>query len=359
MRGTSNFTSPRAWRERTASFGLPSLDLPAEVGGANWPATKMIEVFRHVGRANLNFRDIVGGAHARPLLHSKNEKVKEIVRLVATGKGYVAIAITEPEVGSNVAGITSTSKKVEGGYLLTGKKLFNARLEQATHVIVFAQGTTAVAGKLSVFVLPLDTPGLHVEKLEAHGLTGNSFGGLTFDKLFVPDDYLIGKDGDGLRIFFEHFLYWRLMQTAAAIGTAEDALDQMAARLKTREAFGGPIGRFTHLQQPIGQHSIELRMAYALATDVAVQIDAGDYEGARPLICGLKAEGVEIALRAVDAATRAFGGEGYSTRVDLGDRLRDLNGLRIADGTTDVMRMEVVRGLFGREFWDMAVEVKD
>jgi alkylation response protein AidB-like acyl-CoA dehydrogenase len=100
-------------------------------------------------------------------------------------------------------------------------------------------------------------------------------------------------------------------------------------------------------------------MAYALAKEAARMIDDGKYSEARPLICGLKAEGVENALAAVDAAMRAFGGEGYSNRVDLGDRLRDLTGLRIADGTTDVMRMEVVRHTFGSEFWEMAIKSYD
>jgi alkylation response protein AidB-like acyl-CoA dehydrogenase len=359
LRGTDDFLSPRAWRERTAPFGLPGLDLPVKYGGSEWPASKMLEIFKHAGRYNLNLRDVVGGAHVRPLLKSTNPEVLEIVRQVAGGKGYIAIAITEPTAGSDVSAIKSTSRKVDGGYLLSGTKRFNARLDQATHVIVFTQGTTGDRGKLSVFVVPINTPGLHIERLEAHGLTGNSYGGLSFKDLFVPESHLIGKDGEGLGIFHEHFLYWRLMQTAAAIGTGENALEQMAERLKTREAFGAPIGRFTHLQQPIGQYTTELRMAHSLAKEAAALIDRGDYKSARTLINGLKAEGVESALSAVDAATRAFGGEGYSNLVDLGDRLRDLNGLRIADGTTDVMRMDVVRKTFGEVFWEMAVQSND
>lgn len=359
LQATESFLSPRAWRDKTAAFGLPGLDLPVKYGGSDWPASKMIEIFKHAGRYNLNLRDVVGGAHVRPLLKSTNPEVLDIVRQVANGKGYMAIAITEPSTGSDVTAIKSISRKVDGGYLLTGQKRFNARLDQATHVIVFTQGTTGISGKLSVFVIPIDTPGLHVERLMAHGLTGNSYGGLQFKNLFVPDSHLIGEDGEGLSIFFEHFLYWRLMQTAAAIGTGEHALEQMADRIKTREAFGAPIGRFTHLQQPIGQYMTELRMAYSLAREAAAMIDRSDYKSARVLINGLKAEGVENALSAVDAATRAFGGEGYSSLVDLGDRLRDLNGLRIADGTTDVMRMDVVRQSFGEVFWQMAIEAKD
>lgn len=357
LRGTEKFLSPRAWRKTTAAFGLPGLDLPVAFGGEGWKAVDMIEVFRHAGQYNLNFRDVVGGAHVRPLLSSESPEVLDIVRQVAKGDGYVAIAITEPTAGSDIRAIRSTARRVDGGYLLTGTKRLNARLDQATHLILFTQGTTGVEGDLSVFVLPIDTPGLKIEHLAAHGLTGNSYGGVSFKDVFVPESHRLGEDGKGMSLFFRHFLYWRLMQTAAAIGTGEDALRQMADRIKSREAFGSPIGRFTHLQQPIGQHTTELKMAYALAKQAAQRIDQEDFgPETRALICGLKAEGVEVALNSVDAAMRAFGGEGYSTLVDLGDRLRDLNGLRIADGTTDVMRMEVVRWTFGHEFWEMAVE---
>jgi alkylation response protein AidB-like acyl-CoA dehydrogenase len=253
----------------------------------------------------------------------------------------MAISVTEPDVGSDVTAIKSVARAVDGGYRLTGSKRYNARLEQASHVIIFTQSSKQKG--LSAFVIPINHPGLKIEKLTAHGLIGNSFGGLQFDDIFVPADSMLGDDGAGMSIFFEHFIYWRLMQTAAALGTAEQALEQMADRLITRQANGGPIGRFTHLQQALGKHTTQLKMARALTKEAARLIDQGNYEAARPLVNGLKAEGVEIALEAVDAAVRAFGAEGYSTRVDLGDRLRDLNGLRIADGTTDVMRMDVVR----------------
>ncbi|HQR05670.1 MAG TPA: acyl-CoA dehydrogenase family protein [Gemmatales bacterium] len=355
LQGTPEYLSPRVWREKTASFGLPGLDVPTALGGSNWTALKTMEVFRHAGEHNLNFRDIVGGAHARVLLKSSDPKVRDIVKQVASGKGYVAIAITEPTAGSDVFAMKTTALKVDGGYKLTGTKRYNARLEQATHVILFTQATSGVRGKLSVFVVPMDTPGLKVEHLTPHGLTGNSFGGVSFTDLFVPESQLIQKDGEGQAIFFDHFLYWRLMQTAAAIGAGQGALKQMANRIESRQAFGGPIGRFTHLQQPLGQYTTCLNMAYAHAKEAAILIDRNEYKAAHAMISGLKAEGVENALQAVDAAMRAFGGEGYSSNVDLGDRYRDLLGLRIADGTTDVMRMEVVRHIYGPQFWKMAL----
>jgi len=95
----------------------------------------------------------------------------------------------------------------------------------------------------------------------------------------------------------------------------------------------------------------------ALAREAALLIDNGEYKNAAPLVNGLKAEGVEIALAACDAAMRAHGALCYSNDVDLGDRVRDLMGLRIADGTTDVMRMTVVKAMpeHGEALWNMAI----
>jgi alkylation response protein AidB-like acyl-CoA dehydrogenase len=359
LRASNELRSPRTWRKTTASFGLPGLDLPKEYGGSGWTALQTLEAFLHAGRHDLNCRDVVGGAHVRPLMESKSPQASNVIRQVAEGKAYMAITMTEPTAGSDYHAIKSTAQKVDGGYLLNGEKRYVARLEQATHVIVFTQPANGKPEGLSAFVLPIDTPGLDRYSFGAHGLKGNSFGGLRLNNVQVADWQLVGADGEGDKLFEKHFRYWRLMQVGAALGTAERALEMMVERLVTREAFGAPIGRFSHLQQAVGQRTTELRMAKALAREAAAMLDRGEGPAADAIINGLKAEGVEIALATVDAATRAFGAEGYSDQVDLGDRLQDLNGLRIADGTTDVMRMSVVAksyGENGRRLWKMAVK---
>ncbi|GAA4446810.1 acyl-CoA dehydrogenase [Novipirellula rosea] len=355
LRSSGELTSPVAWRSGGAAFGLPGIDLPVEVGGGGYSASEAIELFRHAGRINLNLRDVIGGAHGRPLTKSSTALSQDVLRKLVAGEAYVAVAITEPTAGTDMKAMKSKAVRYEAGFKLTGRKLWNARLRQATHVVLYTLAADSKDGERSAFLIPLDHPGLKVVDRYAHGLTGNSFGGLEFDDMFVSRDHLLGEDGDGGEIFNEHFQYWRLMQAAAAIGCGEAALDQMAERIKTREAFGAPIGRFTHLQQPIGEYLTKLRMAMSLAREAAQMIDNGDYEGATPLVNGLKAEGVEIALSACDAAMRAHGAMGYSRETDLGDRVRDLMGLRIADGTTDVMRMSVVSEKYGSDLWKMAI----
>jgi alkylation response protein AidB-like acyl-CoA dehydrogenase len=356
LREQGDLTNPIAWRQHSAAFGLPGLDLPTELGGSGWSTVDMLEIFRHAGKHNLNLRDVVGAAHGRPLAKVNSDYAKKVVQGIIEGNTYVAVAITEPDVGTEMKAMTSTATKFGDGFKLTGSKLWNARLRQATHVVLYTQSATNESRKLTAFLLPIDHPGLHLVDQYAHGLTGNSFGGLNFKDMYVGSEHLLGSDGEGGKIFDDHFLYWRLMQAAAAIGCGEGALVQMAQRIRTRQVFGAPIGRFTHLQQPIGECATKLAMAAVYAAKAAELIDQGDYKTASTLVNGVKAEGVEIALAAADAAMRAHGALGYSREVDLGDRVRDLMGLRIADGTTDVMRMTVVRDLYGYDLWQMAVE---
>jgi alkylation response protein AidB-like acyl-CoA dehydrogenase len=355
LRKQGELTNPTAWRQHGAAFGLPGLDLQKEIGGSGWSTVDMLEVFRHAGKHNLNLRDVVGAAHGRPLAKSNSAYARRVLNDIVAGKAYVAVAITEPDAGSDMRAMESRAVKVGDGFALSGQKLWNARLRQATHVVLYTLASNGKPGARTAFLLPIDHPGLQIVDEFAHGLTGNSFGGLKFNDMFVGSEYVLGEDGDGGEIFNEHFMYWRLMQSAAAIGCGEAALEQMAKRIRERQAYGGPIGRFTHLQQPLGENTTKLQMAMALARKAAELIDHGSYDAASPLVNGIKAEGVEIALAASDAAMRAHGALGYSSQVDLGDRVRDLMGLRIADGTTDVMRMEVVRSAYGSDLWRMAI----
>ncbi|WP_291166814.1 acyl-CoA dehydrogenase [Gimesia sp.] len=355
LKSEGKLTSPREWRRRSAAFGLPGLDLPKSVGGSDWNAKQMLEVFRHAGRYNLNLRDVVGGAHGRPVVMMDSPIAKAALQKLVAGEAYFAVAITEEDAGTDTKSMQSQAVRDGGGFRLTGSKLWNARLRQATHVVLYTRSAEGSPNAQSVFLLPINHPGLEIVDRYAHGLTGNSFGGLKFNNMYVGPEYLIGKDGDGSKIFEKHFLYWRLMQAAAAIGCGERALEIMAERIRQRHVLGGPIGRFTHLQQPIGEYLTKLRMATALAREAARFYDQGNYEAAEPLVNGIKAEGVEIALAACDAAMRVHGAVGYSREVDLGDRVRDLMGLRIADGTTDVMRMTVVREQYGFDLWEMSI----
>jgi len=140
---------------------------------------------------------------------------------------------------------------------------------------------------------------------------------------------------------------------AAAIGCAREAINQTVVRLKSRRAFGGPIGRFSHLQQALATHVAQLHMAWLLVASVMERLDRK--EPVRAAAAMTKAEAIEAAIAAVEWAMQVHGAAGYCAHSDLEKRLRDLLGLRIADGTTDVLRTEVARSLLGEDLYEMTL----
>ena len=273
-------TSPREWRKRGSKFGLRGLHLPTEVGGEGWTAMQMQEAFRHAGRYNLNLRDFVDGAHGRPTIKMTSDVAKFALRDLIDGLAYFAVAITEENAGTNTRNIESRAMRDGDGFYLTVSKLWNARLRQATHAVLYTRAAKGKPGKQSAFLLLIMHPGLKIVDRHAHGLTGNSFGGLKLTNMYVGPQHLIGEDGEGGELFDNHFRYWRLMQAAAAIGCGERALEVMAQRIREREALGGSIGRFTHLQQPMSEQLTKLRRALALAREAAGCIDRGNQDAA-------------------------------------------------------------------------------
>jgi len=273
---------------------------------------------------------------------------------VIDSKEFVAIAITEDGAGSDMHGIETHAIPTTDGYFLFGEKMYVARLSQASKIIIFANVLRSEKDKLlTAFLVPSNLPGLNSKRIDSLGLNGVSFGSLHLNNVFVPSSLRIGGEGQGFSLFTKHFTYWRTAMAAAAIGCARGAIEQSINRLQTRKAFGGPIGRFTHLQQQLAEHTARLHMAWLLVLSVMDRIDSRLPAFADAAMA--KAEAVEVALSAVDWCMRVYAAKGYSTQVDIEKRFRDLLGLRIADGTTDVLRTQVARAILGNDLYEMAL----
>ena len=340
---------------RVAGFeGWSGLDLPRRVGGADWSALEMSRLFRECGRRDVEYRDLIGAGHARLIVMAGTRRFDPFLRSVASGEAFAAIAITEPEAGSDLHALSTVATPRGNEYRLTGSKQYISRIQESTHFVVVA--TTSREGSLpriTAFLVPRTTPGLSVESMSSMGMATVSWGKVHLDNVTVPSSSRIGGEGQGLSLFMRHFSYWRTMMAAIAIGSGEAAIDQAAARMRTRDAFGGPIGRFTHLQQALAQHVARLRMAWLLIEQVAGEGETRRwpvYDAAMA-----KAEAVEIALDATQWAMTVFGAEGYHSELGLEKRYRDLAGLRIADGTTDVLRGQVARAFLGERLYQLSL----
>ncbi len=347
-------TSPLAWRELLGPFGAAGLDLPRRVGGRNLSATSMAELFSTFGYIALDLRDVPGAGHARLVSLASGRQHDEFLRRVAVGEAYAAITITEPNTGSDLHAIETTATPTATGYTLSGTKRFVARLRQATHLIVFARvPRPAMEDRLSVFLVPANSPGVLIGDLQSSGLNGVSFGQVTFDSVEIGRETRVGGEGEGLTLFLRHFSYWRAAMAAAAIGCARAAIDQTISWLRDRNAFGGPIGRFTHLQQGLAKHTARLHASWLLVQSVMARLDQRSVAFADAAMA--KAEAVEWALHAVEWAALVHGARGYCSATDIEQRLRDLLGLRIADGTTDVLRGQVARAVLGNDMYELSL----
>ncbi|MBN8993864.1 MAG: acyl-CoA dehydrogenase [Rhizobiales bacterium] len=315
----------------------------------------MAELFRLCGYRDAELRDVVGAGHARLLTLVSTRRFDPVLSDVAAARAYCAIAITEPEVGSDLRALATTARPQGGGYVLDGVKQYISRLEECTHLILFARtARPAAEPSNTVFLVPRDTTGLKIERMRPAGLDSVSWGRVHFSGTWIPANARVGGEGQGFSLFRRHFSYWRTMMAAVAIGSAQAAIDQAAARMRDRHAFGGPIGRFSHLQQALARWIAQLRMAWLLLEDVAAMLDARIW----PIVDAamLKAETMEIAIGAVEWAMTVFGAAGYDDETGLAKRHRDLLGLRIADGTTDVLRSQVARARLGEHLYEMALQ---
>ena len=253
-----------------------------------------------------------------------------------------------------LAGARDHCTPVEGGYVLDGIKQHISRINECTHFIAFAavrRGTHDLL--LTAFLVPRNSPGLEIEPMQPSGLSTVSWGRVILRQVNVPLASRIGGEGQAHSLFRRHFCYWRTMNAALAIGSAQAAIDQTAVWMKERHAFGAPIGRFSHLQQSMAQWIARLRMSWLLVESVASDLDGRIW----PVVDAamLKAEALEVAIGATEWATTVFGAAGYDRATGLEKRHRDLLGLRIADGTTDVLRSQVARAFLGERLYELSL----
>jgi alkylation response protein AidB-like acyl-CoA dehydrogenase len=281
---------PIALRAHQDVAGWAALDLPRRLGGAAWRARDMALLFRLCGYRDAELRDVVGAGHARLLTLAPTRRFDSVLSAVARSVAYCAIAITEPDVGSDLRALATIARPVDGGYLIEGIKQYVARIRECTHFIVFAAVPRSLQkSSITVFLIPKDVTGLQIEPMQPSGLAATSWGKVFLRQVRVPLASRIGGEGQGLSLFRRHFCYWRTMTAAVAIGSAQAAIDQTGVWIRSRHAFGGPIGRFSHLQQIMAYWIAQLRMTWLLVESVADQIDADAWPVADAAM--LKAEG--------------------------------------------------------------------
>lgn len=280
-----------------------------------------------------------------PILALGTEEQKQrFVPPVLAGEQISALAITEPDTGSDVAGVRTRAVRDGDSYVLHGTKTFITSGARADLVTVLARTSDDPHGGLTFFAVQKGMPGFTVSRaLKKTGWWASDTAELSFDEVRVPIDNRIGEEGTGFLALMKNFENERLMLAINGTALAMLSLEHAIAYTREREAFGRPIRKFQVIRHKLADMATQVTSARALTYQVAAQIDAG-----RPVMVEAAMAKNHAALVARDVcweAVQIFGGMGYMRETVVERFSRDARLLPIGGGTQEIMKEIISRGL--------------
>jgi acyl-CoA dehydrogenase len=336
----------RAIFEKSKALGLYAVNIPAEYGGGGLSAVDTClaeEQFGHT--TDILIRRAFGNVYEVLLLANELQRERWLLPSVQ-GERVFSVCFTEPEAGSDAAGIKSRATRVGDGWRLSGQKIFiSDGLFSDFFVISAVTDPTKGAKGISLFIVDKDMPGFTIGRDQAMmGLAGTSHVELFFDNVRLGPEHLLGQEGRGLNHAFETLGRIRLAQIGArAVGKATRILDMTTEYARERRQFGKPIGEQQLIQQLLADSAIEINAARLLLLHAAHEIDRG--RDARERISMVKVYASEMLGRVADRAVQVFGGLGYCKDLPIERFYRDARIFRIFDGTSEIHRTVIARSM--------------
>jgi alkylation response protein AidB-like acyl-CoA dehydrogenase len=337
---------------RIGELGWLGIPIPEDEGGAGLDTLAYAIAVEEIGRVWGSLGLIVA-AHTSlgcgPIhLAGTPEQIQEFLVPMAGGRVIGAYGLTEPGAGSDAGGTRTTAHREGDDWILDGSKRFITNAGQAgTYVVTARTGTTDRAeAEISAFIVPGDTPGFSVGRLEDKlGLHASATGELRFEGARIPAANLLGQQGDGFRTFLKILDGGRISIGALAVGLAQAALDASIPYAQTREQFGRPIGSFQGVAFMVADMATEIDAARALVWRSAWLKDQGRDFGLAAAEAKLFAS--EVSSRATNAAIQIHGGYGYVTDYPVERYLRDAKLTEIGEGTSQIQRLVIARKILG------------
>lgn len=334
---------------KAREIGLINLNIPEAYGGLGARVLEECIVAEEMayGCTGIETALMINQLAALPLLIAGTEAQKEqyLPRLLKEGQ-VMSYALTEPDAGSDVAGIKTTASKKGEHYLLNGGKTWITGAPVASYFIVFAK-TNPEAGHrgMSCFIVERDYPGLSVSKpLEKMGQHAAQTAQVFFDNVEVPVGNRLGAEGDGFMIAMRVFDKSRPPVSAAATGLARRALDEAVTYAGERTTFGLPIYQHQGVGFMLADMKIRAEAARDLAWKSAWLVDNGKRNTSEAAIA--KAYCADAAMQNATEAVQVFGGNGYSKEYPVEKLMRDAKIYQIYEGTTQIQKLIIVRELY-------------
>jgi cyclohexanecarboxyl-CoA dehydrogenase len=340
-RETSTSTDfPFATLKKLGDLGVLGIGLPDEFGGLGYDDPVLsglaVETLSR-GDVNLGSAPIQVGLTGAQLLYGTREVQERYLPGLVAGELNLAIALTEPNSGSDASALSTVAKRVPGGWLISGEKTAISWAMSAVAAVVYAREPgSSRSGGVSCFIVDLSLEGVTRTHLPGMGCLPLGWGSLHFDNVFVPDSCLIGQEGKGFQVAMQQFDYSRAAIGLMCIGAAQQSLEEAAVYATQREAFGRPIGEFQGVSHLLAEHATYLEGARWVCYR-----SLWSRQEKRPhtaLASMSKWWGPVVAKNAIEAAMRIHGNLGYSTEFPLQQRFRDVMAYLSADGTAEIQK---------------------
>jgi isovaleryl-CoA dehydrogenase len=335
---------------KMGDLGLLGITVEEEYGGSQLGylahCVAMEEISRASGAVGLSY-----GAHSNLCVNqirrngNEQQKRKYLPKL-CTGEHVGALAMSEPNAGSDVVGMALRADREGDDYVLNGSKMWITNGPEASVFVIYAK-TDPGAGPqgISAFVVERGTEGFHQgEKLDKLGMRGSNTCALFFEDCRLPAENLLGRENGGVRVLMSGLDFERTILAAGPIGIMQNCLDVVEPYIHERKQFGQPIGQFQLMQGKIADMYVTLSASRAYLYAVAANCDRGrdSRKDAAGVILFTSEHATQMALQAI----QCLGGNGYINDYPAGRLLRDAKLYEIGAGTSEIRRMLIGRELF-------------
>lgn len=347
-REKNNAFSLEDWR-KCAGFGIQGLAIPQEYGGRNCDPLTTVFIMEGLGYGCLDnglpFALNSQMWSFQPAILKFGSEAQKQKYLLPACRGEIigAFGITEPESGSDSYAMTTSAKKVEGGYVLNGQKSYITLAPVADVAVVFATVNPALGRwGITAFVVERGTNGFTTSPVrDKMGLRTTPMGDLFFEDCFIPEENRLGPEGAGVSLFTTAMESERGYIFASQLGAMERQLETAISYARRRKAFGQPIGKFQSVSNRIADMKLRLELGRMLLYKVAWLEKMGKPLLTEAAMCKLYLG--EIFVDSSLEAIRIHGAKGYVTEYEIERDLRDSIGGLIYSGTSDIQRNIITR----------------
>ena len=331
-------------------MGLLGITVPEEFGGANMGYLEHVIAIEEISRASASI-GLSYGAHSNLCVNQINrngndiQKQRYLPKLIS-GEHIGALAMSEPNAGSDVVSMKLKAEKKGDKYILNGNKMWITNGPDADVLVVYAKTDLEAASKgITAFIIEKDFPGFSTaQKLDKLGMRGSNTCELVFEDCEVPEENILGTLNEGVKVLMSGLDYERVVLAGGPLGIMQACMDIVVPYIHERKQFNKSIGEFQLIQGKVADMYTQMNAARSYVYTVAKACDRG--ETTRKDAAGAILYAAELATKLALDAIQILGGNGYINEYATGRLLRDAKLYEIGAGTSEIRRMLIGRELF-------------